>query len=467
MQAAAKVGILVVVFVGLLFGAYAVLGKSLFTKDTEAYFAEFADAGGVTPGTRVLMAGVRVGEVESVALVGPSLARIALNIDKGTVIPEGTVANLPTSLIGFGDNPILLMPPAQVEGRILPGGMLVGKRTSALEGMLPDSKETIKELNATLAATRKLMEDTELKGSILALLETSNNTLEKFGGIASQTQGLMAENRGTIQRAMNDAALAMADVRKGTAMVAKLASDETMQAQLKSVIANLESTSKKTDTLVGELNAFISDPGLREPMRDSLANVKTMTESGTRIAVSAEEMAKNGVIVSERAIEIADKASGLADDASKLLKQLQDLVGRVPGTGGVKPLEVRMDLIRESSPNKWRTDVNVTLGKPFGDSSVHFGVFDAFEGNKLNLQFGKGFAEGSQYRYGIYASKPGVGVDYRVAPRFSLTGDFFDINKPRLDLRGRYDFGNGLVGWLGVDRLFNDNAASVGIGIRK
>ncbi len=467
MQAAAKVGILVVVFVGLLFGAYAVLGKSLFSKETEAYFAEFADAGGVTPGTRVLMAGVRVGEVESVVLVGPSLARLALRIDKGTVIPEGTVANLPTSLIGFGDNPILLVPPAKVEGRIGPGGTLVGMRRSALDGILPDSKQTVKELNATLAATRKLIEDTELRGSLVSLMETGNKTMEKFAGIATGTQALLADNRATIQRAMNDAALAMADVRKSAEIVAKLASDETMQAQLKAVIANLESTSKKTDTLVGELNAFVTDPSLKGPLRDSLANVQKMTDSGTRIAVSAEEMAKNGVIVSQRAIEIADKASGLADDAGKLLKQLQELVGRVPGTGGVKPLDVRMDLLRESRPNKWRTDVNMTLGKPFGDSSVHFGVFDAFESNKLNLQLGKGFAPGSEFRYGIYASKPGVGVDYRVAPRWFVVGDLFDINKLRLDLRGRYEFGNGLVGWFGVDRLFNDNAPMIGIGIRK
>ena len=37
--------------------------------------------------------------------------------------------------------------------------MFVGREGSPLEGILPDTGETMKELNATLAATRKLLED--------------------------------------------------------------------------------------------------------------------------------------------------------------------------------------------------------------------------------------------------------------------------------------------------------------------
>jgi phospholipid/cholesterol/gamma-HCH transport system substrate-binding protein len=466
MQAAAKVGFLVVVFVGLLFGAYALLGKSLFAKESEVYYAEFADAGGVTPGTRVLLAGVRVGEVESVSLEGPALARVALSLAKGTVLPEGTTAQLPTSLIGFGDNPVLLIPPDRVEGRLFPGAVLAGVRPSALEGLLPDSKETIRELNATLAATRKLMEDRELKDSLVALLESGNKTLAEFGAIARETQGLLADNRVTIQAAMNDAARAMADVRKSTEMLAKLATDEQMQGQLRTIVANLESTSKKTDDLVGEINAMVTDPELRNPMKATMANVEKMSETGTKIVENTEVMTKNGIVVSEKAVEIADKASALADEASKVLKRLQEFFDKVPDVS-VKPIDVSMDLLRETRDARWRTDVNMALGKPLGDSTLHFGLYDAFEGNKVNLQLGKAFGNGSEYRYGIYASKPGVGVDFHVAPRFSLRGDWFDINNPRFDLRGRYEFGNGLVGWFGVDRLLNDNAPIIGIGIRK
>jgi len=68
MQSATRVGFLVVVFVGLLVGAYAVLQRSFFAPKTKTYYAEFADAGGVTTGARVLMAGVEIGTVAGVEL---------------------------------------------------------------------------------------------------------------------------------------------------------------------------------------------------------------------------------------------------------------------------------------------------------------------------------------------------------------------------------------------------------------
>ena len=124
-----------------------------------------------------------------------------------------------------------------------------------------------------------------------------------------------------------------------------------------------------------------------------------------------------------------------------------------------------MDLIHETEPGHWRTDVSVKL--PLKDSTLHAGVFDAFEGNKLNLQLGKGFGGGSEYRYGIYASKPGVGVDFKLARRLTVKGDLYDINDMRLDLGARYEFKNGLLGWLGFNRVFEGNSFYAGLGFRK
>ena len=94
-------------------------------------------------------------------------------------------------------------------------------------------------------------------------------------------------------------------------------------------------------------------------------------------------------------------------------------------------------------------------------------MFDAFEGNKLNVQLGKGFGRGHEYRYGVYASKPAVGVDYRLSRDMSIKGDLYDINDPRLDLGVRYEFKDGLLGWLGFNRVFDRNAFYAGLGFRK
>ena len=57
MQGAWKVGLLVLAFVGLLIGAYAILGRTLYGQKSNIYYAEFDDAGGVSAGTPVLKIG--------------------------------------------------------------------------------------------------------------------------------------------------------------------------------------------------------------------------------------------------------------------------------------------------------------------------------------------------------------------------------------------------------------------------
>ncbi|MEI8282042.1 MAG: hypothetical protein WCG75_06540, partial [Armatimonadota bacterium] len=61
MQNAGKVGVLVVAFFAMLYMAYAMIGKNLLAPKPVNYFAKFKDAGGVSSGTRILMAGVNVG----------------------------------------------------------------------------------------------------------------------------------------------------------------------------------------------------------------------------------------------------------------------------------------------------------------------------------------------------------------------------------------------------------------------
>src|SRR5215469_11561413 len=98
MQGAWKVGLLVVIFVALLIGAYAILGQSLVQQATTRYYGDFADAGGVSIGTPVLMAGVKIGQVKDIALPTPTVARLTLDIDKKFHIPEGSTAEIQNSL---------------------------------------------------------------------------------------------------------------------------------------------------------------------------------------------------------------------------------------------------------------------------------------------------------------------------------------------------------------------------------
>lgn len=473
MQSASKVGFLVVVFVALLYGAYAILGKSFVQDKTNTYFAVFKDAAGTTVGTEVTMAGVKIGTVKSIQLVNPTEAKLALEIKRDVQIPAGSTAQISGSLIGFGNNPIEIHPPSQPSGSALADGATIpGARTSALAEMLPESKETMKELNATLVATRKLIENQDLQKKLEKLMDSSSATLDKFGALATQAQGLMAkanglvsDNQATLNAAMKNASLAMADVRKSTQLLTKLIESGKYQDESLALLKQLNATAKKADDLMVSINSVVTDPTMQANLKDTMANVNKMSESGTHIAANTEVISKNGITMSEKAIELLDKANAIADEAKSALEKISGFFNKGTGKPNLPKVEAHLDLLRETDPSHWRTDLygRFALGNNFVDA----GLFDAFESNKVILQYGDWLAGSAAYRYGIYASKPGVGVDFRVAPKVSLRTDLFDINNPRLDFRTQIDFGKGFVGWLGLERIFDRNSFVAGVGIKK
>lgn len=465
MSSAAKVGALVITFVALFSGAYFVLGRSVFAPRTATYYAMFADAGGVPEGANVLMAGVVVGSVTRVDLVSSRQAKVTLAVEEAVAIPEGSRVAIPTALIGIGDRDLEIVPPAQEAPRLKPGSTLPGFKQSALASVLPESETTLKELNATLAATRKLLEDPALKGRAEELLASGAKTAEKFGALAARLDTLLAQNSQTLNRVLAQGSEVMADIATTSDELAKFAKSGKLQGQVTNLLDNLDQAVGEGRRLVSEMNALVTDPKLREPLQEILANTKTMSESGTRIADNAEVISKNGITLSEKAIEIAEKASALADDAKAIMEKFRGTIDRIPGIEkSVSEAKVEADLFRESNPGRWRTDATISI--PYRNKTYTAGLFDAFESNKVILQVGQPFGPAT-LRYGVYASKPGLGVDYRLASGLFLRGDVFGVNDPRFDVRMRYEFGGGVVGWLGVDRVFEQNAPTIGIGIRR
>jgi phospholipid/cholesterol/gamma-HCH transport system substrate-binding protein len=485
MQSAAKVGVLLLVFIGLVVAGFEVLGHSLFAKPQTTYYAEFADASGLTEGTKILMAGVKVGTVGKIELANANTARLALIIEPTVKIPHGTVATIPSSLIGLGDAPLALIAPTGAIGFESVGATLRGTRASPLDSILPNSKETVAEMTRTLTAVRKLLEDGNLKSDVHQLMASTTTTIDRFGKLADAFQTQLARNQDELHRALVMGTQAVADVQHVTASVVKMLDEGTLQKSAKSILAQLQSTSLKADKLVGSMNDLINDPKLRGPAAQAAKNVADLTESskaivanvteitGTSksIAVNADKITKNGVAISDNFVGLSEKAGKVADGAIEIeaqLKSLLEKVNGIVGKGGKGPslpkISGEMSLLRESNPGHFRSDFEVAV--PAGKGKVHLGVFDAFEKNGLTVQYGVPFSSSIDVRYGMFAGKPGLGVDYASTSKVGLRTDVWDLNDPRFDARLKFDLGGGFVGWLGLDRVFRDNAPSIGLGVK-
>lgn len=469
MDGAWKVGGLVLGFIALLVGAYAVLGRSLFAEKTSAYSAVFADAGGVTEGSPVLLSGVRVGQVAKVSLTADSQAELQLAIVDGTTIPVGTEAILATSLVGIGDRPVQLVPPAKPTGSLPPGSQIAGRIKGPLEGMFPDTTETMTELNATLKATRELISDQGMKQRVETLMDSTNKTITQFGALAARMDGMIGENQGTLRTTLLQASKIMADVSATSAQIAKVASSGKLEGKTYALLDEMTTSVKQSQALIGDLRATINDPEMKESMNAILANTKTMTDSGTRIASNAEVMSQNGITLTESANEIATKASKLVDELSALLKKVDGAVGAISGTGAVasnfRSEGAEMRFVRETDPGRFRAEAEFGFG--IGRDNYYLGIWDAFESNKLIAQAGTKFSDQLELRYGVYASQLGLGVHYQITPGFKIRGDIFDVNEPRFDLRAGIRVSKDANVWLGLDRVFSRTSPTIGIGIRR
>ena len=473
MQAATKVGILVVAFVVLLYGAYAILGRTLFAPPHARYFADFDDASGIASGSQVLMAGLEIGTVTDTKLISPQKARLTLDVKPDIKIPSGSEAVIPGSLFSLTQGTILITPPEHPIGGYIPvGAVIPGRRGSALAEAVPGAKDAVAELTKTIKATRELIEDQRLRKDMTTLMETTNETLKQFGKLSNQTQGMLTENRVLINQALRNATKAMEDVQEGTRMIVDTMRNGHVGDKTVQMLDRLNATSAKAEHLVASLDDLVSSGETKSNIKTTLSNAAKISndtaqisDSGTRIAKSAEVIAKNGEQVSSTAVDIAKKADALADEAKSTLEDIRGFFGK-----GRQPAPLNftgeMDVLHTDQPEDyWRTDIEFKT--KFKDTAYHIGMWDAFNSNKLIVQLGRDVGKGAHFRYGIYAAKPGVGVDYRFNDRLSLRGDLFDLNDPRLDLKMRINMGKGIYGWIGEDRILDRGQPTFGLGFQK
>ena len=478
MKSAAKVGVLLVVFVVLVIASFGVLGRSLFAPKKQIYYVDLVDAGGVTAGTRVLMAGVQVGTIEKIDLLNPHRARFTLSLNGDARVPIGSVAEIEGSLIGLGDTPLDIVAPAQFAGVLPERSTIPGHKAGPLDALLPNGgRDLYGHVNKTLTAVQQLLQDRHLQNDLKRVLETANTTLTasqatlaKFNQLAGHTDALLTANESNLQAMLQATKGTIEQVQYTATTLADFVRKGKLQSGTTAILDRAVRLEKQAGSLLTTLNKTAADPALHHDLSATLHNVKETSDRGPALADNAQKITANMAEITEKAKPLPETLNEVAKKASALEDRLNSLIDKVsglkpPSGGPLRGLSFQLDEIRETSLGHWRTDLNATL--PTHDGFVTFGIYDAFEADRLNLQLGRFATPKLDYRYGVYASKPGFGVDYALTPRLGIRTDLWDINSPEFDAKLRYDFGGGVIGWLGAERIFSKTSPAIGIGIRK
>ena len=158
------------------------------------------------------------------------------------------------------------------------------------------------------------------------------------------------------------------------------------------------------------------------------------------------------------------------EQGQKLIERINTLVGTLPvGKGtprfGIGRPEVAIDFLARTNAPHFRSDVNLRV--PIGDhNAFNLGPVRFAERDKLNAQFETDVNGLGALRYGIYASKLGLGLTWpQDGTQFRI--DAFDPNHPQLDAKAIFKVNPDFSLMLGADSIFKRTTPVIGVRLSR
>ncbi len=493
-KSAVKVGVLVLLAFVLAAGAYYYL--SGINLNTYTVRVHFKDTRGLLKQSVVRLKGVAIGDVQDVKL----------EQSNGTLVPTVTLAikkqyEIPTTyqfVIASGlliTNPTIeVRPPADAQGaqnqtapaepgviHTLPqdGSAVVegGEAASALSSIDPQLSQTVANLNSsftnlnaklgtsftklntlldktnrlvdnsndTMTRGKNLIADPRLKNNLLEITENfkqlSITTRKTTDNLSRNLNDIINSSKGRLNK-LTDQGLALFtklgntvdDANNVVRKLTEQVSDPRLQSSLQETIELARSTLSSSRQIASDIHQLTGDPTLQANLKESAVNLKLTTE---RSAAALEKL--NNIL---------GKFTNAADKA------------RAPK---VPPIQLLVDAQESVDPARFRLDVDARV--PIGNHNlIDFGLYDFGDNTRLNLQGGTKITDNLLARYGLHASKLGVGLEYGLFPYSGLRADLYDANHPRLDVKGLIRVKKNVSIWAGADGIFRgDPVPTIGV----
>ncbi|GBC91639.1 hypothetical protein HRbin15_00093 [bacterium HR15] len=469
----ARVGALLLIGISLLIGGLRFLQARFSERGHYRLYVQFSDARNVSVGASVLMAGVPVGFVREVALVGtPPIAELTLAIREEVKIPRGSTFRLVGGTLLPTETRVEIVPPSQVAGYLQPNERIRGENpldfNAALNRLTPEAEKTLQELQRTLAAARTLLEDKQLRQSIQQTLQAVEQASEQTTRLLVQAEQMVSENRATVHQLLTQADQAIRELRLALQSANRLLQDPRLREDLQATLAHARAATERAEAALQQINALVGDPQLQEDIRQTAHNVRTLSERANTLAEKTETVLNNATELTRNLNETVTESKGVIQQAKSTFQRVENALQNAVSlrTFGFTDATYRIEMGFNTQTERYRTDTLVTLFTP-DQRTLTLGIYDFTEGNKLIAQYGTPLSPQLHLRYGLYAAKPGVGVDYRFSKRGLLTLDMFDPNDWQGSLRLNWYVSENILLWGGIESPFRRYQPAFGIRIER
>lgn len=489
MSSAAKVGaFMLVVLVILGFFILRIedirLGGSATTQTIDVTFPSVA---GLDEKSPVRVAGVRVGKVKTIRLQGGT-ALATLEIDSAVELREGArayVANLGL----LGEKYVELVPGS-------PGAPALADRTRPIEGATTPTIDDVtaqvskiaEDVKAVSASMRNAMGGPEGEKRLEDIVENIRDITERMKIILASNEGNVNATAENLRKITDDLRVEIPRIANSLDRFANSIADTVGENRsdvreivqdTKQLAAELRETNDNLNDITGQIRSgqgtvgklIYDDEALRKltaslesveqganELRDTLGKARRM-----QMAVEVKSNYYDGL---EENVDYG--FTGNSRGGVALLLQPN------PERNRFLNLEVNYDPRGQRYEKQTTTTVTGPDGIPVTTTTNQvkyekdwvFSAQAAWQVDKTRL------------RVGVFDGSGGVGADYFVNDRLSLTGEIFDFNEragneePHLRMFGNWtvmkerpNFPTVFLS-TGVDNVLNDNAFTIGGGIR-
>ena len=252
-----KLGIFVIVGLVLFIAAIYLIGQrqNLFAK-TFTISANFNNVNGLIKGNNVRYSGINVGNVKAITMVNDSTINVIMLIDDKMVnhIKKDAIATIGTDGL-VGNMIVNIIPGKGIEGAILPGD-IIQSYTKIGTGEMLNTLNVTNENAALLTA------------KLLKISDAMSNSKGTFGMLINDT--IVSKNlEKTVKqlRIMSiEAAIAMKELNTiittmnfNESIAGTLLNDSIQAQKMKSIINNLDDSSKEIKNVITNLNETIGN----------------------------------------------------------------------------------------------------------------------------------------------------------------------------------------------------------------
>ncbi|MCC6445172.1 MAG: MCE family protein [Armatimonadetes bacterium] len=463
-----KVGLIVIQSVIALALVVYFLGQFGLKRHGYTVNAAFQDASGIDKGSVVRLAGVQIGTVEEVFL---SDARpvVKMRLQSGVTLYKNYRISIASGAL-IGEKYVQITPQKPLGKKIESGSTVAGQDAVQLDTIMLQVSDLVKEFHVTAQSVNRLLQDDEINKGIKEALNNITQATEGARLLAVQLQGLVAQNETNINHTLSQVAKASDDVKATTGEIRSLISRGPLRENLNGIMVSLNSAARKADGLASQLQTTMDRvPPLMDEVQGTATDTRSVVNKvGTVVddvrKVTADPQVEKDLkntLVNVR--QTSERLNDITASAQRILARAEKMRGiRIMPEG----TELRYDFMKATRPQGVRADLNLYIPRD-KTNFYQMGIFDATESNQLNFQFGRVLGSRTNIRWGIYASKLGIGSGYRISNSTELIADLYDPNRPQFDLRAYRSMNESWGLWAGWERLFGRNTFLFGARFRQ